>query len=204
MAHANSNELAGAPSRCAPDALSLLRADHKAAQEMFQDYATLCADDEPDSTAKQDLADRICAELSVHAQIEEEIFYPALRQLLDEEVLLDEAEVEHASTRELIAQLREMEVDDDLFDAKVTVLGEYINHHIDEEQGELFVEAQRAKVDLQDLGQQLRARRQELRADLGLEDESDEDEKEQDGDEGPGERKSIRRAAWPSGNGRDA
>jgi hemerythrin-like domain-containing protein len=198
--------MAGAASRGAPDALSLLRADHQAAQEMFQDYAALCADEEQDSTAKQDLADRICAELSVHAQIEEEIFYPALRQFLEEEVLLDEAEVEHASTRELIAQLQEMEVGDDLFDAKVTVLGEYINHHIDEEQGELFIEAKSAKVDLQDLGQQLRARRRELRADRGLddEDESDDDEKEMDGDEGPGERKSVRRAAWPSGNGRDA
>ncbi len=203
MSRRNSYAMAGAASRRAPDALSLLSADHQAVEEMFQDYASLCADDDPDATAKQDLADLICAELSVHAQIEEEIFYPALRQLLDEEALLDEAEVEHASTRELIAQLQVMEVDDDLFDAKVTVLGEYIRHHIEEEQSELFVEARRAKVDLDDLGQQLRERRQELRAERGLEDDADadEDDVEQDGDEGPGERVSARRAAWPSENG---
>jgi len=98
----------------------------------------------------------------VHAQIEEEIFYPAVREAEVDEDLLDEAEVEHASAKDLIGQIQSMQPDDDLYDAKVTVLGEYINHHVEEEEGEMFRKARRAKVDMVNLGEQLMQRKEQL------------------------------------------
>jgi hypothetical protein len=113
---------------------------------------------------KAELAQEICTELKVHAQIEEEIFYPAAREALKEQDLIDEATVEHASAKDLIAQIEQAQAGDELFDAKVIVLGEYIKHHVKEEHNEIFPKLKKTKLDLKGLGQQLAARKETLMA----------------------------------------
>jgi hemerythrin-like domain-containing protein len=114
-----------------------------------------------------DLARQICMELTVHAQVEEEIFYPALRGAIKDTDLLDEASVEHQSAKDLIAQLEDAGEADDMFDAKVKVLGEYVNHHIKEERGELFPKARSArKLDLMAMREELESRKEELMAEM--------------------------------------
>ncbi|MGE0859286.1 MAG: hemerythrin domain-containing protein [Gammaproteobacteria bacterium] len=156
------------------DAIALLKADHKAVKQMFDEYAEQC-EAEAEASERQPLAERICAELTVHTQIEEELFYPALRDALDEQALLDEAEVEHTTAKDLIEQIRAMSADDDLYDAKVTVLGEYVLHHVKEEEQEMFKQARDIELDLAELGQAMAARRDELRAEFedGAEDEDE-------------------------------
>jgi uncharacterized protein (UPF0335 family) len=117
--------------------------------------------------AKAALCAKICLALKVHTQIEEEIFYPAARAATKDDDLLDEATVEHAGAKDLIAQIESMKVGDDLYDAKVKVLGEQIKHHVKEEQEELFPEARESGMDLRALGEQLAARKKELMAKLG-------------------------------------
>ena len=102
----------------------------------------------------------------MHATIEEEIFYPAARAVAAAPTLLDEALVEHASAKALIAQIRDMQADDALYDAKVRVLGEYIDHHVREEENELFPRCRSAGVDLPALGRRLRARKDELMGEM--------------------------------------
>lgn len=152
------------------DALQLLTADHKAVKALFNDYEKLVKDD-ADDEERQDLALQICTQLTVHATIEEEIFYPAAREALGEEAdLIDEADVEHASAKELIAQIESgSPADDDHFDARVKVLGEYIDHHVKEEEGELFSQLKKAELDLDALGEELAARKEELLAEQGIE-----------------------------------
>ncbi len=140
-----------------PDAIRLLKADHATVKKLFKQFEK--TDDE---AVKQELAATICNELTVHTTIEEEIFYPAAREAIDDEDLLDEAKVEHASAKELIAQIEGGSPDDDLWEAKVTVLGEYINHHVKEEQDELFPQVKKSGIDLKELGQRLEARKVEL------------------------------------------
>jgi hemerythrin superfamily protein len=161
----------GSISNGSTDAITLLSADHAEVAELFEAYEAL-VEGAGNEGEKQALAERICALLTAHATIEEEIFYPAAREVLDEQQLLDEAEVEHATARDLIEQIQSMDPTDDLYDAKVTVLGEYVNHHVQEEEGELFPRCQGADIDLEELGEELSARREELLDELGL----DEDE----------------------------
>jgi hypothetical protein len=104
----------------------------------------------------------------VHTTVEEEIFYPAAREALQEQDLLDEADVEHASAKDLIGQIQTMDPSEDLYDAKVTVLGEYVNHHVQEEEKEMFPQCKKAKMPLDELGEQMQARKQELMAEMGL------------------------------------
>jgi hemerythrin superfamily protein len=150
--------------RAHPDACSLLDADHRKVKKMFKDYETLTDSRAADaSQKKRDLANEICMELTVHTRIEEEIFYPALREAIKDTDLLDEAEVEHASAKELIAQIEGASDVDDKFDAKVKVLGEYIDHHVKEERNEIFVKARAARgLDLVEMRDQLAARKDEL------------------------------------------
>ena len=150
----------------APDACSLLDSDHRKVKKLFKQYQTL-TESRSGGTSRQrrELADSICMELTVHAQIEEEIFYPALREAFkdSDDALLDEAEVEHASAKDLIAQIRDADEVDDKFDAKVIVLGEYIDHHVKEERNEIFVKARAAHgLDLVAMREQLKARKEEL------------------------------------------
>lgn len=146
------------------DAIALLKKDHADVKALFAEYKKLCESD-ADGAAKQAVAMDICTQLTAHATAEEEIFYPAARAEQTDD-LLDEAEVEHASAKDLIAQIEAMQPDDDLYDAKVTVLGEYIDHHVKEEEGELFPKAKSLGLDLQALGAQLQARKEELLAEL--------------------------------------
>lgn len=143
------------------DAIALLTADHKEVKQLFKEYDQLVETDAGEED-KASLARQICTMLTAHATAEEEIFYPAARSVLDEADLIDEATVEHASAKDLIAQLEEASPGDELFDAKIKVLGEYIEHHVKEEEGELFPKMKKADLDLDALGKELGARKQEL------------------------------------------
>jgi hemerythrin superfamily protein len=151
--------------RTANDAIAMLAADHKKVKAMFKEFKSL---KEGTAEEKAALVKEICDALTVHAAIEEEIFYPAVRAAIEDGDLMDEALVEHAGAKEIIAQLRQMDPDDDLYDAKVTVLGEQIDHHVEEEEGEMFPKAKKAKVDTKELGTELAARKQEKAAELGV------------------------------------
>lgn len=148
------------------DACDLLDADHKAVKKMFNEFEKLTESRGNTRQKKRMLADQICQELTVHAQIEEEIFYPAIRKAIKDELMMAEAEVEHMSAKDLIAQIQEMEAGDALFDAKVMVLGEYIDHHVKEERNEMFPKARASKVDLVKMRDALQARKEELTAEL--------------------------------------
>jgi len=175
------------PTRRPKDAIALLIADHKKVQKMFKDFEKL---GEEDQAQKGELCTQICAELKIHTMLEEEIFYPAMRVAIEEQDLLDEAEVEHASAKELISQLEGMKPGEDLFDAKVTVLGEYVNHHVKEEQNEMFPKAKKTEVDMVALGEEMMERKQQLMGEMGLAEggeeasqESDQEEEEQEKEE---------------------
>jgi hemerythrin-like domain-containing protein len=156
----------GKPKRAAnAKALELLRADHQRVRDLFQEFDSLRGVDDEDER-KAILVDEICYELTVHTMLEEEIFYPVLRSAIDNDELMDEADVEHAGARELISQLEVMYPGDDHFDATVSVLAEEVAHHIDKEEGAMFDAARRAGIDLATLGEQLAARRAQLEEDL--------------------------------------
>ncbi|HJV51035.1 MAG TPA: hemerythrin domain-containing protein [Noviherbaspirillum sp.] len=150
------------------DALDILADDHKRVLGLFDEFAQMKEDNDPDDEARQLLVESTCAELTIHAQVEEELFYPALREATDALDLLDEAEVEHASARQLITELAAMQPEDDLYDAKFTVLGEYVRHHIQEEEKQIFPKAKKAELDLEGLGDDIRQRKLELRDELGI------------------------------------
>jgi hemerythrin superfamily protein len=147
------------------DAIKLLKADHKEVSELLEKYENgRLSKDRKMAVAKQ-----ICLALTVHAQIEEEIFYPAAREasIHDGDDLLDEAEVEHGSLKQLVAAIEGSSPDqDELFDARVKVLGEYVKHHVKEEENELFPKARKSDMDLADVGARLAARKEELMREL--------------------------------------
>jgi len=155
--------------RAAKDACDLLDADHRKVQKMFKDYEELTNSRARSAAQKKmDLARQICMELTVHTQIEDEIFYPACREAIKDTDLLDEASVEHQSAKELIQQLEQADEADEMYDAKVKVLGEYVNHHIKEEKNELFPKARAArKLDLVAMRDELESRKEELMAEMG-------------------------------------
>lgn len=144
------------------DATALLRADHKLVSELFAEY-----DKARSVTKKKQLVTQICTELSVHAQVEEEIFYPAVKLALKDKELVPEATVEHATLKDLIAQVEGIEPDGEMFDAKIKVLSEYVKHHVKEEQSEMFPKAKAADLDMMALGEQLAERKAELMAARG-------------------------------------
>jgi hemerythrin-like domain-containing protein len=137
-------------------------------QKLFKQFEKL----KDDEDAKTDLVKTVCHELTIHTELEEELFYPAAREVMDDEDLMDEALVEHASAKQLIGELEEMEPDDELYDAKFTVLGEYVNHHIKEEQTEMFPRLKKTELDLDALGDQMRSRKEELQQEMGIEAET--------------------------------
>ena len=164
MAHAQT-QMKEKPKSAAPGAkgaIALLTADHAQVKKMFKEFDALKKAN-GSNAAKAALVEQICHELTVHAQIEEEIFYPAVRAAVDDDDLMDEADVEHAEVKELISQLEAMKPGDDHYDAKVKVLGENVDHHVEEEQGEMFVKAKKAKIDTAKLGAQMAARKKDLR-----------------------------------------
>lgn len=164
----------------AQDVLKMLAEDHKKVKKMFDQFEKMKEEEDPDLEAKQLLVETCCAELTVHAQLEEELFYPALRDAIDDTDLLDEAEVEHASAKQLITELAAMRPGDELYDAKFTVLGEYVKHHIEEEEKEIFPKAKKAKLDLDAMGEEARERKQEMREELGLDSDVEAEEEGED------------------------
>jgi hemerythrin superfamily protein len=153
--------------KASTDAIKLLTEDHKAVKALFKQYEKLVKDEAEDEE-KQQIAQQICTQLSVHAAVEEEIFYPAAREVLDEADLVDEADVEHASVKELVGQIESSSPEeDDHYDARVKVLGEYVDHHVKEEEGELFPKLKKSDLDLDAVGEQIAARKEELLAELG-------------------------------------
>ncbi|HTQ35924.1 MAG TPA: hemerythrin domain-containing protein [Steroidobacteraceae bacterium] len=150
------------PQTTAPqDAITLLKSDHREVESLFDQYQKASSVDQ-----KAELADRICAALRVHTEIEEEMFYPAFLEATDEVEIHHEAEIEHAGAKNLISQLEESGPDDEYFDAKVKVLSEMIRHHVNEEEkpAGMFARAQGSGMDLDALGEQLQERMGELRA----------------------------------------
>jgi hemerythrin superfamily protein len=159
------------------DAIAMLMADHKKVKKLFSDFDKL-KDDGSDED-KSAIVKRICNELKIHTELEEQIFYPAVRNAIEDSDMMDEALVEHAGAKDLIAQLEGANPDDDLYDAKVTVLGEQINHHVREEEGEMFPKAKKAKVDTEALGSTMSKRKTALMGKMGMKtEEEDFDESE--------------------------
>lgn len=141
------------------DAIALLKADHEAVSQLFDEYEKTRS-----TPNKKALVTQICQALGVHAQIEEEIFYPAVKAALKDKQLVPEATVEHAGVKELIAQLDGAEPDGEMYEAKVKVLSEYVKHHVKEEQVEMFPKAKASSLDMAELGAQMAARKEELMA----------------------------------------
>src|SRR4030095_14954076 len=134
--------------------------DHAEVKHLFDQFEKLGEDASPEE--KEAIVREVCAMLRVHATVEEEIFYPAAREAPDAEDLLNEAEVEHGTAKDLIAKLDAMESDDEMFDANFTVLSEYIKHHVKEEEGELFPKISKSDLDLDALGALMLTRKEEL------------------------------------------
>ena len=143
----------------AKDAIALLRADHETVNGLFAEFEKTRSD-----ARKKGLVAEICTELRVHAQLEEEIFYPEVKAALKDHLLVPEATVEHASLKDLIAQIEAVEPGGELYDAKVKVLAEYVKHHVKEEQNEMFPKARTTSLDLVELGARMTARKAELSA----------------------------------------
>lgn len=139
------------------DALTLLRTDHASVTALFDKFENART-----SEQKKKLATQICTELKVHAQIEEEIFYPELREAATADDVLDEADVEHDGAKKLIAEIESSSPEEELYDARVKVLSEYIRHHVKEEQNEIFPKARKSSLDLKEMGERLTARKAEL------------------------------------------
>ncbi len=146
-----------------PDAIALLRADHKRVAALYDQYEGARS-----VAKKKALVATICQELSIHAQVEEEIFYPAVKTALKDKEMVPEATVEHATLKELIAQVKDKEPYGEMFDAKIQVMSEYTKHHVKEEQTEMFPKAQKTKLDMKALGARIAARKAELMADPAL------------------------------------
>lgn len=147
-----------------PQAIAMLMEDHRKVQKMFKAFEKT-----EDHGEQERLASEICNELSVHADLEEQVFYPAARDALEESDVIDEAEVEHHVARDLIEKIRQSRPQDSEYCAMVTVLGEYVNHHIEEEEKELFPQVKRSDLDLDSLAEDMQQRKHELREQMGLE-----------------------------------
>jgi hypothetical protein len=148
------------------DAIKMLKEDHRAVEELFEKFEKAKSEG-----PKEKLAEQICQMLKVHATLEEEMFYPAAKAEMEDAELIDEAQVEHNSAKQLIAEI-EQGPGDYLWEAKVKVLGEYIKHHVKEEEGEIFKEVRATDIDLEELGQRMMARKQELMRDAGMDGKS--------------------------------
>jgi hemerythrin superfamily protein len=143
------------------DAVEVLKRDHDEAERLLDAYED--AKDDPDPARKAAVALEVCRALAIHAQVEEELFYPALRAADDAAAeLLNEAAVEHATVKNLVAAIEANTPDDPLYDATVRVLGEYVKHHVKEEEGEIFPLARKSSLDLDALGAAILERKQAL------------------------------------------
>ncbi|MBE7369998.1 hemerythrin domain-containing protein [Ramlibacter pallidus] len=146
-----------------PDAIDLLDADHLAVHGLFQSYRELVRTGAP-ALQRRTLAEEICMELTIHAKLEEELFYPAVRAALDDDEVVDEAEDQHGSLRELVGQILATAPEDELYDAKVKVLAEYVERHVRQEREAVFNRVLASRMDLQALGRSISVRKEELRS----------------------------------------
>jgi hemerythrin superfamily protein len=146
--------------RTAKTALDLLKADHAEATKLFRQFQRFRKAEDPEGM--QETAQAVCKALGIHAEIEESIFYPALRGSADADAPLDEADVEHSHIKELVAQIEASNPSDDLFEARMQVLSEYVTHHVKEEESTIFAKARGSDCDLVVLGERLRLRKVEL------------------------------------------
>jgi len=157
------------------DAIDLLKQDHREVEALFKEFEQL----EDDMEAAEQVIETACTELTIHDKIETEIFYPAVREAAEQEEvedLLDEAEVEHETVRELIGKLEGMDPADEKRKAHFTVLMEYVKHHVQEEEKEMFPKLKKLKsLDLESLGEEMKERKTELMAEVGVEMEESED-----------------------------
>ena len=144
-----------------PDAIVLLKDDHRAVEKLFGQFEKAKDDDR-----RKALADKICLELRVHMQIEEEIFYPVSREYLKNDDIVDEAVVEHAAARDLMDEIEAMQPGEELYDAKMTVLEEQIEHHVEEEEEDYFPKVKKTDMDLKAVGTRMAARKQQLMAQM--------------------------------------
>lgn len=160
-----SSKRAAAASPPAVEAIAQLTADHARVKKMFKQFERLAKASAPDSE-REELAALICAELTAHATAEEEILYPAARAAIDDAELVLEADIEHMSAKQLISQIQALSPADAKFDATVKVLGEYVNHHVQEEEGEMFPQVRKAKLDTVALGEQLQRRQMAIMAEM--------------------------------------
>ena len=145
------------------DAIDMLKQDHDKVEKAFREFEKM---DRQDADGCRRLIEQVCEDLKLHTTLEEEIFYPALREAIEDEDLMNEASVEHETAKMLIDQLLSMANDDPNYFATFTVLGEYVRHHVKEEQGEMFPAAKKAKLDLVALGERMRARKEELAGEM--------------------------------------
>lgn len=145
------------------DVIVLLKNDHNEVKKMFKQFDKLA--EKEDIQGKVQIANKICAELIAHTMAEEEIFYPGARAATEDDAMINEGIIEHESAKDLIAQIQVMKPEDPMYDAKMTVLGEYINHHVDEEETEMFPEVRKSKeLDLRELAVTFTARKEEILA----------------------------------------
>ena len=168
------------------DAITLLKQDHEAVRQMFEEF------EKADEDRKFELAAEICQALTVHATIEEEIFYPQVREAIEAEDMMLEAEIEHDTVKNLIERVQEGEVDETQLSAMIKVMNEYVNHHVNEEQRRMFPRVKRSDIDLEALGKELLERKTELEAELqaAMPDDSGASDDTDDSDEGEDEGRS--------------
>jgi hemerythrin superfamily protein len=148
------------------DAIEMLKADHKKVKELFRQYE---AAGDRAHQKKKGIAEEVFTEISIHSTLDEELFYPAVQELTDEDGkdLVAESVEEHHAVATLIEELKELDPKDERYDAKFTVLMENVEHHIEEEEGELFPEAEEVLGDaIEHLGTQMKGRKEELMASL--------------------------------------
>lgn len=142
-----------------PDAIDLLKQDHDKVEKAFKEFEKM---DRQDTATCEELIRVVCEDLKVHATLEEEIFYPAVREAIDDDDIMNEASVEHETAKMLIEQIENMQPDDPNYSATFTVLGEYVRHHIKEEESEMFPQAKKSDLDLKALAEKIRQRKEEL------------------------------------------
>ena len=154
----------------ATGAVELLKEQHDKVKKAFKEFEKL---DREDNEAQQQLVQRVCEDLKLHTTLEEELFYPAAREAIDDEDILNEAQIEHETAKMLIEQLENMGPEDPNFHATFTVLGEYVVHHVKEEEGEMFPQVKKTDLDLEELGARMRSRMEELMGETADEDKQE-------------------------------
>ena len=147
----------------APQAIEMLKEDHQKVERAFKEFEKM---NREDTEACKQLILGVCEDLEVHTSLEEEVFYPAVREAIEDDDIMNEAAVEHETAKMLIEQLENMDADDPNYFATFTVLGEYVRHHIKEEEGEMFPEAKKADLAMDELADRMRARKEELLGEL--------------------------------------